>query len=104
MKSLGVKYIYQGHENKLAAFNDLLNKLNLSANQIAHIGDDLPDLALMTRTRLAIAVKDANSSILPYCHGQTHRLGGQGAAREVCHTILAIQNKLTTSVQLFGEA
>jgi len=103
MKSLGVTYVYQGQENKTAAFNDLLSKLNIKPNQVAHVGDDLPDLALMTRTRLAIAVQDANPSILPYCQGQTKRLGGQGAAREVCDTILTIQNKLVTAVQLFTD-
>lgn len=103
MKSLGVIHVYQGQENKTAAFNDLLKKLNLNANQVAHVGDDLPDLALMTRARLAIAVQDANPSILPYCQGQTNRLGGQGAAREVCDTILSTQNKLATAVQLFTD-
>ena len=101
MKNLGVTNIYQGQENKTAAFNHLLKKLNITPNQVAHVGDDLPDLALMTRTRLAIAVKDANPSILGYCQGQTERLGGHGAAREVCDTILSIQDKLTPSVQLF---
>lgn len=104
MKSLGITHVYQGQENKTAAFNELLNKLNMTPDQVAHVGDDLPDLALMTRARLAIAVQDANPSILPYCQGQTNRYGGQGAAREVCDTILTIQNKLESSVQLFTGA
>ena len=103
MENLGVRHVYQGEENKTAAFNDLLNKLNLSANQVAHVGDDLPDLALMTRTRLAIAVNDANPSILPYCQGQTTRSGGHGAAREVCDAILSAQGKLELAVRLFGD-
>ncbi len=103
MENLGVRHVYQGEENKTAAFNDLLNKLNLSANQVAHVGDDLPDLALMTRTRLAIAVNDANPSILPYCQGQTTRPGGHGAAREVCDAILSAQGKLELAVRLFGD-
>jgi len=102
MKNLGVKHVYQGQENKTAAFSDLLNKLNLSPDQIAHVGDDLPDLALMVHTRLAIAVQDANPSILPYCHGQTNRNGGHGAAREVCDAILSAQGTLAASVQLFA--
>ncbi|MBL4743884.1 MAG: HAD-IIIA family hydrolase [Cycloclasticus sp.] len=104
MKSLGITHVYQGQENKTAAFNDLLETLNLSANQVAHVGDDLPDLALMSRARLAIAVNDANPSILPYCQGQTTRAGGQGAAREVCDAILSAQNKLNSAVQLFTDA
>lgn len=104
MKSLGINHIYQGQENKIAAFNDLLTKLKLNGNQVAHVGDDLPDLALMTRVRLAIAVNDANSSILPYCQGQTTRQGGHGAAREVCDSILAAQGKLNAAVKLFTDA
>ncbi len=104
MKSLGVKHVYQGQENKIAAFNDLLDKLSLRPDQVAHVGDDLPDLALMTRARLAIAVQDANPSILPYCQGQTTRLGGQGAAREVCDAILTAQKKLAIAIQIFTDA
>jgi len=102
MKNLGVKHVYQGQENKTAAFSDLLNKLNLSPNQVAHVGDDLPDLALMAHTRLAIAVQDANPSILSYCHGQTSRTGGHGAAREVCDAILSAQGTLEAAVKLFA--
>ncbi|MDX2426009.1 MAG: HAD-IIIA family hydrolase [Cycloclasticus sp.] len=103
MKNLGIKHVYQGQENKLAAFNDILKKLDLTADQLAHVGDDLPDLAIMTRVRLAIAVQDANPSILPYCQGQTSRTGGHGAAREVCDVILNAQNKLATAVRLFTD-
>ncbi|ORU90978.1 MAG: 3-deoxy-D-manno-octulosonate 8-phosphate phosphatase [Cycloclasticus sp. symbiont of Poecilosclerida sp. N] len=103
MKNLGVIHVYQGQENKVTAFNNLLNKLSLKPHQVAHVGDDLPDLALMTRARLAIAVSDANSSILPYCQGQTARPGGHGAAREVCDAILSAQNKLDISVKVFAD-
>ncbi|MEW5008806.1 MAG: HAD-IIIA family hydrolase [Cycloclasticus sp.] len=103
MENLGVQHVYQGQENKTAAFNDLLQKLNLAPEQVAHVGDDLPDLALMTRTRLAIAVHDANPSILPYCQGQTSRTGGHGAAREVCDAILSAQGKLELAVRLFSD-
>ena len=40
MENLGVRHVYQGQENKTAAFNDLLNTLNLQADQVAHVGDD----------------------------------------------------------------
>ncbi|HIF17665.1 MAG TPA: HAD family hydrolase [Cycloclasticus sp.] len=104
MKSLGISHVYQGQENKVAAFDDLLTKLGLNGDQVAHVGDDLPDLALMTRVRLAIAVNDANPSVLEFCQGQTTRQGGQGAAREVCDSILAAQGKLDMAVKLFTDA
>ena len=104
MNSLGIRHVYQGQENKIAAFNDLIKKLSLDATQIAHVGDDLPDLALMNRCGLAIAVNDANPSILPYTQWQTTRKGGSGAAREVCDAILTAQNLLTDAIQPFIDA
>jgi 3-deoxy-D-manno-octulosonate 8-phosphate phosphatase (KDO 8-P phosphatase) len=104
MKNLGITHVYQGHENKISAFNDLLSKLNISADTVAHVGDDLPDLALMNRTGLAIAVADANPSILSFCHGQTTRQGGHGAAREACDAILTAQNKLEKAIMPFTSA
>jgi 3-deoxy-D-manno-octulosonate 8-phosphate phosphatase (KDO 8-P phosphatase) len=104
MKNLGVTHVYQGQENKVAAFNDLLAKLSITAGHVAHVGDDLPDLAIMNRARLSVATKDANPSILPYCQGQTMRLGGLGAAREVCDAILMAQNKLTMAIKPFTDA
>jgi 3-deoxy-D-manno-octulosonate 8-phosphate phosphatase (KDO 8-P phosphatase) len=104
MKNLGIHYVYQGQENKVAAYNDLLEKLSLSPSQIAHVGDDLPDLALMNRSGLAIAVNDANPSIIPYTHWQTSRNGGTGAAREVCDAILTAQGLLADVIQPFVDA
>lgn len=104
MNSLGVQHVYQGQENKIAAFNDLLARTQLKADQVAHVGDDLPDLALMNRTGLAIAVSDANPSILPFTHWQTSRQGGLGAAREVCDAILFAQGKLNDALHPFINA
>ena len=104
MKNLGIHYVYQGQKNKVASYNDLLKKLSLSPSQIAHVGDDLPDLALMNRSGLAIAVNDANPSIIPYTHWQTSRNGGTGAAREVCDAILTAQGLLADAVQPFVDA
>lgn len=104
MKNLGIQHVYQGHENKVAAFSDLISKLNIEPSAVAHVGDDLPDLAILNRSGLAIAVADANPSILPFCHGQTTRQGGHGAAREVCDAILTAQNKLELAILPFTSA
>ena len=104
MQSLGVEHVYQGQENKISAFNDLVAKLQIDPSCIAHVGDDLPDLALMNRSGLAIAVNDANPSILPFCHAQTSRDGGHGAAREVCDAILTAQGKLALAISPFTNA
>ncbi|MBT6794392.1 MAG: HAD-IIIA family hydrolase, partial [Methylococcales bacterium] len=58
MESLGVKHVFQGQENKIPALESLLNTVGVSANQVAHMGDDLPDLPIMSRVGLSITVND----------------------------------------------
>lgn len=93
MTNLGVKYIYQGRENKLAAFNELLGLLSLKPEQVAYAGDDLVDIPLLRRAGLAIAVANANTAIMPYSHWITKVEGGKGAVREICEFILTAQDK-----------
>ena len=91
MESLGVKYVFQGHENKRAAFDEILNTLNLTAEQTAHMGDDLLDLPIMTQVGFAIAVQDANFAVKNYADWCTETAGGLGAVREVCDLIMQVQ-------------
>ena len=99
MDGLGIRHVYQGQENKVAAFEELCLKLVLTPNQIAHVGDDLPDLPLMRRAGLAIAVNDAHFAVKRYAHWCTTQPGGQGAAREVCDLIMQAQNTLDTAIK-----
>ncbi len=91
MKSLGVELVYQGHENKIAAFNEIIQKLSLEPEQVAHIGDDLLDLPIMTRVGLSVAVNDANGAVKDYADWCTTTKGGLGAVREVCDFIMQSQ-------------
>jgi len=63
MESLGVKHVFQGQENKIPALESLLNTVGVSANQVAHMGDDLPDLPIMSRVGLSITVNDGHSVV-----------------------------------------
>jgi len=91
MNSLGIQHIYQGHEDKRAAFYDLLAKIGITAEEAAHVGDDLLDLPIMVRVGLAIAVNDANFAVKEHAHWCTSALGGNGAVREVCDFIMKAQ-------------
>jgi 3-deoxy-D-manno-octulosonate 8-phosphate phosphatase (KDO 8-P phosphatase) len=91
MKSLGIGHVYQGHENKLSAFAELLEKAGATPEQAAHVGDDLLDLPIMTRVGLAIAVNDANFAVKERADWCTSLSGGQGAVREVCDLIMQAQ-------------
>ena len=91
MKSLGIDYVYQGHEDKLSAFAELLDSVNIKAEQVAYVGDDLLDLPIMKRVGLAIAVNDANFAVKERADWCTVLAGGQGAVREVCDLLMQAQ-------------
>lgn len=91
MKNLGIEYVYQGHENKIAAFDEIIDKLRITPDQAAHVGDDLLDLPIMIRVGLAIAVDDANFAVKQRADWCTTLPGGHGAVREVCDLIMQAQ-------------
>jgi 3-deoxy-D-manno-octulosonate 8-phosphate phosphatase (KDO 8-P phosphatase) len=91
MKNLGIEYVYQGHENKQAAFDELIEKTGITPEQAAHVGDDLLDLPIMIKVGLAIAVNDANFAVKQRAHWCTTLPGGHGAVREVCDFIMQAQ-------------
>ncbi len=90
-ESTGVAHFYQGAENKLEAFNDLVLKSGLQANQCAFMGDDVVDLPPMLKCGLALAVPDSPALLLKHAHYVTAKAGGHGAVREVCELIMQAQ-------------
>ena len=94
VKELGIKYVYQGKRQKLPAYEELLQSVNLEHDQIAYVGDDVVDLPVMSQVGLAICVQDAHPYVKRHSHWITDRAGGQGAARDVCELILEAQGKL----------
>lgn len=91
MAELGIDHVYQGQREKLDVFESLCAALNLSADQVAYTGDDLPDLPLIRRVGLGIAVADAHSSVRDAAHWVTGQPGGRGAAREVADLLLDVR-------------
>ncbi len=96
MADLGIRYAYQGVQDKLSAFDSLQARLGLTAEQVAYVGDDLIDLPVMIRVGLAIAVQDADPFVKQHAHWQTPSCGGRGAARDVCELLLEARGRLTT--------
>ncbi|MEQ5226062.1 3-deoxy-manno-octulosonate-8-phosphatase KdsC [Proteus cibi] len=93
-KTLGITYLYQGQHNKLLAYQQLLDTLNLKPEQTAYIGDDLIDLPVMEKVGLSVAVADAHPLLTPRAHYVTRIAGGRGAVRELCDLILLAQDRL----------
>jgi len=101
MEMLGVELVYLGQLDKGIALQDIFAKVGCSADEVAHVGDDLIDLPVFMQVGLAIAVRNANTQVLPYVDWQTQLSGGQGAVREVCDFILQAQGKLEGLVNSF---
>jgi len=101
MQSLGIKHIYQGHENKIAAFEEILSIMKLSPEQVAHVGDDLLDLPLMKRAGLGFAVNDAVEAVKDYADACTQIQGGLGAVRELCDFIMQTQGSFDSILQSY---
>ena len=107
LTALGVEDIYQGQKNKIQAFDALLDKYNFSVNEVAYMGDDLPDLALMIKSAVTFAPSDALPIVKTKADYVTFNQGGKGAVREVCDLIIDSHNlfhKLVEDYIAFGEA
>ncbi|WP_199609762.1 3-deoxy-manno-octulosonate-8-phosphatase KdsC [Flocculibacter collagenilyticus] len=93
MTALGVTDIYQGCENKQVAYQELLQKYQLTDAQVAYIGDDFPDLLLIKQVGLGVAVQDAHPLVSMGAKYITKLNGGFGAVRELSDLILISQDK-----------
>ncbi len=93
-RNLGIQHLYQGREDKLAVLDELLGELGLGYEQVAYLGDDLPDLPVIRRVGLGMAVASADPFVRQHAHGVTAARGGEGAAREFCELIMRAQGTL----------
>lgn len=87
-ENLGIQYLYDGVENKAGMLDKIATQTGIDAEQAAFVGDDLPDLPLMRRTGLSIAVADAHEIVRQKADWTTRAPGGSGAVREVCEALL----------------
>jgi 3-deoxy-D-manno-octulosonate 8-phosphate phosphatase (KDO 8-P phosphatase) len=99
MESLGITDVYQGQEIKLPAYEHLLEKLRFQSHEIAYVGDDVMDLAIMQRVGLAITVQDAHPLVKQHAHWITPNVGGRGAARDVCELIMEAQGTFEAQLE-----
>ena len=94
MKALNVEHIIQGQEDKLPALLSLAKELHIDIDDIAYIGDDMPDLPCIAEVGLGIAVEDAHPMVKTRADYSTFTRGGFGAVREVCDLIMQCQGSL----------
>jgi 3-deoxy-D-manno-octulosonate 8-phosphate phosphatase (KDO 8-P phosphatase) len=87
-RELDIEFVYEKQPHKIAAYEEILKKAGVQESEVAFLGDDLPDLTVMRRVGLAVAVDDAAIEVKRAAHHVTKAIGGKGAARELVEIIL----------------
>ncbi len=87
-RELGIDFVHQGVGDKLAVVADLLAACGLGWEAVAYVGDDLPDLPVVSRVGLGVAVADACPELCVAAGLVTHLPGGRGAVRELVERLL----------------
>ena len=100
-RELEMAPVLQNVRDKARALEAILRKENLQAEQVCYVGDDLVDLAVLSRVGLAVAVADAVPEAKALAHYTTRLSGGRGAVREVCEKILKTQGKWEKIIENF---
>ncbi len=96
---LGLRHAVYGAHDKAAAAQALLAALGLAWPEVAAIGDDWPDLPLLTRAGLACAPANAHAEVKAVAHHVTQASGGHGAAREFCDLLLVASGRYAALLQ-----
>lgn len=89
---LGVKWVFQGIQNKAEIYQRIKKRTGLKDEQIAYAGDDMVDMPILRAVGLAITVPDGWPGIRPVVDYVTEAAGGHGAVREISELILTAQN------------
>ena len=87
-REMKMEFIYMKQPLKMPAYEEILQKAGVPDSAVAYIGDDLPDLPLMRRAGLAVAVGDAVPEVKKAAHYTTKALAGRGAVREAVELVL----------------
>jgi 3-deoxy-D-manno-octulosonate 8-phosphate phosphatase (KDO 8-P phosphatase) len=97
-EELKVTFVYLGQAKKTEAFEECMQKAGVTEEEVAYLGDDLPDIPLAHRAGLGVCVADGAPELAAICHFTTRRSGGHGAAREVIELILKAQGRWEEAV------
>lgn len=101
--NMGVSDQYLGNGDKLAWLREWMDKYNLTYEQVAYCGDDIPDLAPMKMVGLPVAPRDAAPEIKEVAKYITVAPGGYGVGRELLEEILRVRNAWPVNDKAFGQ-
>jgi 3-deoxy-D-manno-octulosonate 8-phosphate phosphatase (KDO 8-P phosphatase) len=93
MDELGVRHVIQDCSDKIAAFDALTKELGITDAECIYVGDDVPDLPLLGKAGISVAVANAVVEVREYCDYTTQARGGFGAVREICDLLLRARSE-----------
>jgi 3-deoxy-D-manno-octulosonate 8-phosphate phosphatase (KDO 8-P phosphatase) len=94
-RQVNMRYVYQGHIEKVPILDEIRAAAGLALEQIAYCGDDLTDIVVMRRVGLAFAPANARAEVKRAAHYVTQAPGGAGAVREICELLLEAHGRWT---------
>lgn len=101
-KELGISFLFQGIKDKIKTFEKILKKTKLDSAQVAFMGDDFIDLALLKKVGLSISVSNGHPLVQKEADYVTRAAGGYGAVREVSEFIIKAQGKWDILLKKYG--
>lgn len=101
LADLKIEHVYLGYDEKLPAYEAMKQKLGLTDEQVAYMGDDLLDLPLLRRVGLSLTAPQAVHEVIQRVDYTTEKNAGKGAVREVCELIMNAQGSYQSVVQFY---
>lgn len=96
MKKLGVEEVHLGCSSKLESLNELCERLNVSLDKVAYMGDDIPDFPALQQVGLATCPYDAVEEVRSVCDYISPKLGGKGCVRDLLEQAMRVKGIWTT--------
>lgn len=93
LSALGIQDIFLGAHDKIKQYNEIVEKYELSPENILYMGDDIPDLPVMQKVGLPCSPQDAVPEIQQIAKYVSNYKGGDGCVRDVIEQVLKVQEK-----------
>lgn len=99
---IGVQHIYMGVADKLPVFNEWLAEVGLEADEVAYVGDDIPDIPVLRACGLPVAPRDGANEVKSVAKFISTADGGHGVARELLEEIMKVQGHWLDADKAYG--
>lgn len=93
LENLGVSDVFLGAHQKNDFFTKYISDKAVTPEQVLYMGDDIPDIPVMTQVKLATCPVDAVAEVKAISNYISHKKGGKGCVRDVIEQVLKVQDK-----------